>query len=253
MKREAARMSLTMSAAFILLAGVFAAVAAKASQPIESSGADKHYTDAGFFDIHLCNWPTQGVFYLALFSTEIFDEIERIEVFYPDDQKLGDLDLARFRLIVADPAKGQREKRVFMANFPKRDDGPDGWFHALVTRKDGSRYVARDMVVHSPIQRAGGHVPAPSAEGIPMPTELRWEPIQGAGRYKVFIKDAFLEQIIYKSGLIEAPVLALPEGLLEKGGAYLWQVHARDVDGHVELGDFNAGSLSDFIAFSVED
>jgi hypothetical protein len=253
MNQKRAHLCLTICGLCMLqAAGLMSTISpAKPSQLFESRGPDKHYIDVGFFDIHLCNWPKPGVFYLALFSTEVFDEIERIEIFYPDEEKMGELDLARFRLIPADPATNQREKRVFMANFQKRDDNPDGWFYALVTRRDGVRYVARDLVTHSPMERASGQVPPPSAEGIPMPTELRWTPISGAGRYKVFIKDAFLEQIIYESALLDSPVLALPDGLLEKGGAYLWQVHARDVDGHVELGDFNAGSLSDFIGFSV--
>ncbi|MFN3890357.1 MAG: hypothetical protein ACK4MV_08165 [Beijerinckiaceae bacterium] len=222
-----------------------------AAMAIQEPRDDQHYTDVGFFDIHLCNWPGRGIFYLALFSTEHFADIKKIEIYYPDDQKLGDLDIARYRIL---PAKNtQREKRVFMTNFAMRPGAPEGWFSATITRHDGSRYRARDLVMNAPIGRASRQNPPPASEAIPAPSELSWAPIDGATRYKVFIKDAFLEQIIFESDLLDVPALKVPDGLLEKGGAYLWQVHASDVDGHVELGDFNAGSLSEFIAFSVEE
>ena len=31
------------------------------------AGVDKHYSKAGFFDIHVCNWPNQPLFFMALF------------------------------------------------------------------------------------------------------------------------------------------------------------------------------------------
>ena len=43
----------------------------------------------------------------------------------------------------------------------------------------------------------------------------------------------------------------LPAGLLEKGGYYSWIVHARDLNEHFMLGDFNHGSLSATVNFSI--
>lgn len=44
---------------------------------------DPHYNDAGFFDIHVCNWPGRPLFLMPLFSTEHFSEVQQIEVMDP--------------------------------------------------------------------------------------------------------------------------------------------------------------------------
>ena len=49
---------------------------------------DGHYNMAGFFDIHVCNWPERPVFFMPLFSTAGYKDIEKIEVLYPDNLSL---------------------------------------------------------------------------------------------------------------------------------------------------------------------
>jgi len=56
---------------------------------------------------------------------------------------------------------------------------------------------------------------------------------------------------IYKSKLLSGTRQVLPPGILEAGGTYRWRVHARDVNEHIELGDFNHGSLSPKNEFTV--
>jgi hypothetical protein len=51
--------------------------------------------------------------------------------------------------------------------------------------------------------------------------------------------------------MLPKPELKLKPGLLKPGGYYSWRVHARDSNGNVLLGDFNHGSLSTPITFSL--
>jgi hypothetical protein len=44
----------------------------------------------------------------------------------------------------------------------------------------------------------------------------------------------------------------LPPGLIEDGGYYSWLIHARDINEDIKLGDFNSGSLSTPVTFSVD-
>lgn len=206
---------------------------------------DPHYNPAGFFDIHVCHWPDRPRFYLMLFSTAHFAEVDRIEVFYPDGRLLAPLDLKR---------AGQPEKRVFVANIPLPADPPAGWYRAEVHLKDGSRHTARDRVEIRTMAIPAGLVPADRSEDIPLPTQLSWQPVPDAKHYQVFIYDKWRGGIeIFKSPLLAEPRLALPAGLLQRGGTYQWRVHARDVNEHIELGDFNHGSLSPVVLFSVAD
>ena len=86
-----------------------------------------------------------------------------------------------------------------------------------------------------------------------IPTQLSWDPAPGAGYYQVFIRDLWNEdRLIFSSKLLEEPVVQLPAGLLEKGGYYSWIVHARDLNEHFMLGDFNHGSLSPVVTFSIQ-
>ena len=74
----------------------------------------------------------------------------------------------------------------------------------------------------------------------------------GAQYYQVFIKDLWNgDQVIYTSNILAQPRLPLPPGLLQRGGEYTWRVHARDTNGHILLGDFNHGSLSREVGFSI--
>jgi len=56
-----------------------------------------HYTEKGFFDIHVCNWPDRAPFLLAVFSSLQFNEIKSVKIITPDSRSLGQLDLNKFR------------------------------------------------------------------------------------------------------------------------------------------------------------
>lgn len=208
-----------------------------------------HHNEAGFFDMHVCNWPGQPVFLMALFSTTRFNEIAQIEVFDPGKRALAKLDLSRYRL-VRDP--GNSEKRVFIANIPVPPKSADGWYSARVTMRSGKQLDARDFVALGTLARAAHPVPADGAENLPLPQALQWDPVPGAKFYQVFIKDMWDgERLIYTSPMLEQAQLILPAGLLQPGGLYSWRVHARDLNEDPTFGDFNLGSLSREMTFSV--
>ena len=208
-----------------------------------------HHNAAGFFDIHVCNWPNQPVFFLALFSTTQYADIGEIEVFDPENRSLGKLDLSRYRLVL-DP--GKPEKRVFIANFAVPPKAINGWYSVRVTMRSGKKFDARDYVALGRLPRAANLVPADGTENVALPKELKWDPVPGAKFYQVFIKDLWDgERLIHTSTMLDKPLLVLPPGLLQPGGAYAWRVHARDVNEDPKLGDFNLGSLSPELKFSV--
>jgi hypothetical protein len=208
-----------------------------------------HHTGAGFFDIHVCNWPDRPVFFMALFSTTRFDEIAEIEVFDPGNRSMGKLDLTRYRLT---RSPGNPEKRVFIANIAVPQAPADGWYSALVTMRSGERFNTRDYVAIGSLARPANMVPPEGADNVPLPRELKWDPVPGARFYQVFIKDMWDgERLIHTSAMLDQPRLALPPGLLQPGGMYAWRVHARDVNEDPRLGDFNLGSLSPELKFSV--
>jgi hypothetical protein len=229
----------------LLLAGALSLPASAAPKD------DPHYNSVGFFDIHVCHWPDRPLFYLMLFSTTRFADVERVEVFYPDGRPLAPFDMNRFRIVKRD---GKPEKRVFMTNVPLPADAPAGWYRATIRLKDGSTHAARDRVEILRLPMAAGLQPAPDSENIPMPAQLSWQPVPGAKHYQVYIWDKWRgEKELFRSKIISEPRLALPPGLLQRGGSYKWRVHARDVNEHVELGDFNHGSLSPFAVFTIAD
>lgn len=210
---------------------------------------DPHYTEVGFFDIHVCNWPDQPLFLMALFSTRHFREIDRIDLIGPDGTELGPLDLNRYR-----PGEDtdKAEKRVLMTHYPVPEKNPDGWYRARITMKDGRTYDARDHVVQKLLPFAGGHQPATQAENVPMPAELRWDPVPGARFYQVYVRDEWeSERYLLTSKVIADNFLRIPPGLFKPGGSYTWRVHARDVNGDPEWGDFNHGSLARETRFSI--
>lgn len=226
---------------------VFAPTFASASG--KPGTGDPHYNEAGFFDIHVCNWPDRPPFFLTLFSTTRYAEVQRIEVFRPDGQPLGELDLKRYSVTTK---PGKPEKHVFITLLPIPDDRPEGWYSTLVTLRDGTQFHARDRVELKILPRAAGLQPANSAGSMAEPKMLRWQPVAGARHYQVYIIDIWMDgKEIFRSPIIDTPYLALPAGLLQAGGAYRWRVNARDVNGHPELGDFNHGSLSDYADFEI--
>jgi hypothetical protein len=208
-----------------------------------------HYTATGFFDIHVCDWPNQPPFYLTLYSTTKFNDVESVEVFNPDGTALGSLDLSRYRLL---KEKNKPLKHVFITHIPVPPGATDGWFSAKITLKDGTRYLAKDKVVHAILPRAISLMPKDHETLATVPTILSWDKVPGARFYRVFIRDAWNDdKLIYKSRLIRTPHMRLPQGLLKLGGLYSWRVHARDRDESVEMGDFNAGSLTAWSEFSI--
>jgi len=210
---------------------------------------DLHYTEVGFFDIHVCNWPDQPLFLMALFSTRHFRDIARIDLIAPDGTLLGPLDLNRYR-----PGEDtdKAEKRVVMTHYPIPEKNSDGWYRARIALKDGRTFEARDHVVQKALPFAGGHQPAAQAENVPMPAELRWDPVPGARFYQVYVRDEWeSERYLLTSKVISDNFLRIPPGLFKPGGSYTWRVHARDINGDPEWGDFNHGSLAREVRFSI--
>ena len=210
---------------------------------------DPHYTPAGFFDVHVCNWPDKPRFLMALFSTPRFDEVAKVEVFTPDGAHVGDLDTNRYR---AFKTQSGQSKRAFIAHFALPDKVVDGWYRAVITLNDGSRMEGRDYVVHQFMAQPTGTLPASGADQVSATTQLSWDPIPGAKFYEVFLRDDWAGVKAEGSGLLTKPHYSPPPGLLQPGGEYVWRIHARDSDGNVLLGDFNHGSLSPEMRFRVK-
>ncbi|MCF8178084.1 MAG: fibronectin type III domain-containing protein [Sulfuritalea sp.] len=216
-----------------------------------TSDKDPHYTEAGFFDIHVCNWPDQPLFLMALFSTKHFNDIARIELLTPNGSTMGLFDPKRYR-VVDEP--GKEEKRVLIAHFGIPNENPEGWYSARITMKDGRKFEARDHVLRKLLPFASNPQPPAGAENIPMPTELRWDPVPGAAFYQVYLRDEWeSERYLLKTKIIKDNFFKLPPGLLKPGGSYTWRIHARNIDGDPEWGDFNHGSLAKEISFTIAD
>jgi hypothetical protein len=210
---------------------------------------DPHYTDVGFFDIHVCNWPGQPLFFKSIFSTTQYASIEKIEVLYPDGAMVTTMDLAKYRLAAQ---AGKSEKRVYMKDSVVPPHSPEGWYSARITMNDGKIYTARDFVSVKTLPLPGKTAPPPDAHDIALPAELSWDAVEGAKHYQVFIRDLWDgEKLIFSSEILDKPKVALPPGLLVRGGLYSWRIHARDVNEDKALGDFNHGSLGREQQFSI--
>ena len=200
---------------------------------------DPHYTKAGFFDIHICNWPDQPPFIMALFSTVQFDIVERVSVYTPSGDLLGDLDLTKFRSF---KNKEGKDKRAFITHFAMPAKTTDGWYRAVVAMKDGRSIEAKDYVIHTLMPLPTGMQPAAGATDVVLPGELRWDRVPGAAYYQIFVYDKWNDKLVFTSPVITDRVLKLPAGLLQSGGWYGWKVNARDTNEHILLGDFNHGT-----------
>ena len=213
------------------------------------TATDPHYTPAGFFDVHVCNWPEQPQFLMVLWSTTRFTEVTEVAVFSPDGARLGALDLSKYRTV---PQKsGSPEKRAFISYFDLPPDASDGWYVGEAVLVGNERHRARDFVAHTLLPQAQGL--SPENDVADVPRELRWQAVPGAAYYQVFVKDLWADgAVIYTSALLTEPMAPLPPDLLRRGGGYAWRVHARDVNGHPRLGDFNHGSLSQEIVFFIQ-
>jgi len=210
---------------------------------------DPHYTPAGFFDIHVCNWPDRKLFFMPLFSTSRYTEIAGIEVRYPDGHLLTSLNLDKFRVV---KPGGKPEKHVFITQIDVPEGAPDGWYQAMIRLAEGSEFVARDYVLVSPLPRASGMNPPDGAEQIPTAAKLTWSAVGQGSYYQVFIRDNWDDnRLIYTSQLLRDPELAVPPGLLQPDGLYSWQIHARNTNEDPLFGDFNDGSMSGIATFST--
>jgi len=212
--------------------------------------ADRHYNKIGFFDIHVCNWPDQPLFLMPLVSSAHYADIEKVDVFYPDGRQLTALDLSRFRTI---ESKDAPKKQVFINQLSMPEDAVEGWYSARITLKNGDVYTASDYVVPATLARASGQNPGHEQTVTAIPKKLTWNTVPGATYYQVFIRDRWEDdKLIYTSRLLTEPALPLPPGLIEDGGYYSWIIHARDINEDIRLGDFNSGSLSSPVSFTVD-
>jgi len=242
-KAGAADLACQLAVAFFCLLNTGTAGAEQAAHH-----KDPHYNEAGFFDIHVCNWPDRLLFFMPLFSTEHADAVHSIEIFTPENRPLLQLDLKRYLII---KRKNKPDKRAIINQVDVPQNATDGWYTARINLDDGRTLVAKDYVAISRLAQAGGQVPASGAE-VALPDALRWEPVPGASFYQVFIRDLWNDdRLIYTSKLLTSPALELPPGLLEPGGYYSWIIHARDTNEDAMLGDFNHGSLNRAATFSV--
>ena len=215
------------------------------------SNDDPHRNEIGFFDVHVCHWPNRPLFFLGLFSTVRYDEIDDIRLFAPSGKEVGVFNLTRYR---RDAKPGKPEKHVFLNIFDIPPEREEGWYSARIHLKDGRIFQARDRVQLLSLPIAQDLQPSPGAENVPLPKELRWSAVPGALYYQVFIKDVWNdEKVILTSSLLSEPRLVLPPGLIKPGGRYLWQVHSRNLNEDPVWGDFNHGSLTAEVEFSVAD
>lgn len=218
----------------------------KPDVPLHSN--DPHYTEVGFFDIHVCNWPDRELFLMPLFSTTHYREITDIKIQRPDGKILTSLDLKKFKLL---KPKNKPEKHVFMSQIDVPENAVDGWYSATIILADGTQVIAKDYLIISRLSRASNMNPPNGAEQIPIPNKLTWSGDENS-YYQVFIRDVWNDsKLIYSSKLLSKPEVTLPNGLLQPDGLYSWQVHSRDVNEDILLGDFNKGSMSSIATFST--
>lgn len=210
---------------------------------------DPHYNEAGFFDIHICNWPDRPPFVMALFSTLHFDDVAKVSVYTPSRELLGDLDLTKFR---AFKNKEGKPKRAFITNFDVPNKTTDGWYKAVIAMKDGRSLEAKDYVIHALMPFPTGMQPAAESVDVPLPVELRWDRTPGASHYQIFVYDKWEDKLIFSSPVITDTAFKLPAGILKSGGWYGWKVNARDANENILLGDFNHGTTSTASLFTVK-
>jgi hypothetical protein len=238
-----------MAATLLSFTTLAAATETPKASPGSTKDQDPHYTPAGFFDLHVCNWPDRELFFMPLFSTVRYGEITAIDVHYPDGTTLTSLNLDKYMPI---KRKGKPEKRVFMSEIDVPDGAEDGWYTVTVKLSDGTQVTAKDYVIISSLSRISEVNPPDGAEDIALPVTLSWTPVADSNFYQVFIRDVWNEsKMIYTSKLLDKPELTVPAGVLEPDGLYSWKVHSRDVNEDVKLGDFNKGSMSRAMTFST--
>ena len=209
---------------------------------------DLHYSKVGFFDIHVCNWPNRPLFFMTLFSTYNFNDISNIQVFSPDNKIIGELNLKKYRLLID---KNKKEKRVFIKQLKISANAKNGWYYTKVNLKDKTTIIAKDYVIIDKLEIAKISTPNTKKELDTIPKSFVLKKIKGAQHYQAFIHDNWDSKLIYKSKMLNKPEIHVPDNLLKKGGLYSIQIHARDTNEHQLLGDFNHGSLTKKIEFSI--
>lgn len=203
---------------------------------------DPHYTTSGFFDLHVCNWPDQPLFFLAVFSSFNYEEIKSVTIYRPDGSKLGAFNLENFR---AKKLKNNKTKHIYIDKFPANTNDKDGWYKAVIQLASGESIIARDYIKIKKMPVAKVITPGNSLKSIQIPEVLSWQGISEAKYYKVTIRDMWEgEKLIHSSPLFQQSEYHLPKGLIKPGGWYTWRVHARDINEDLLLGDFNHGSLT---------
>lgn len=212
------------------------------------SVADPHETAAGYFDLHICNWPDRPPFVVALFTTADSTNVRRVEVLRPDGKVLGEVSLTNHESRVDEHG---RERRAYKTFLPLPKDAPAGWYRARISLRDGSAEQAQDYLQVQVLPQAKLLQPANGQDNLAANSELRWQPVPGATHYRVFVKDAWAGQQIYKSDLLTTPRLRLPQGVLQPNGSYVWRVHARSGGPEAKWGEFNHGSLTTESTFAL--
>ena len=233
--------------ALIILTSLLTLGRSYAGNPLELSN-DPHYNDAGFFDIHICNWPERPNFFKVLFSSEKYEQVKSMDVYTPDNQLLVSLDKQKFRTL---KRKNKPNKRVYILDIDIPEHASSGWYKLDIELNDGSMHHAQDYVVMTKLEKVSEMTPSGDEEEFDLPITLKWKPVPGSMYYQAFIRDAWTGKLVFKSKLISTPEVRVPDDKLEPGGYYSWSVHSRDANEHVLLGDFHMGSMSKTQYFSV--
>lgn len=166
---------------------------------IEPDSDDPHKAPLGYWDIHVCNWPDRPPFYLTIFKTEHYDQLQSIEVFTPDGKSVGFFEMEKF---LDFQRNGKQPLRVLLTHMLLPPEEPEGWFTAIITGKDGRRYLVKDYLVMNIMARAENQEPPHESE-VEVPWELNWSPVPGAKHYRVWIRDLWDNgKQIYRSGLL---------------------------------------------------
>jgi hypothetical protein len=238
-----------MTAVALLLSITTATAEEATTAPANNKANDPHYTPAGFFDIHVCNWPDRELFFMPLFSTVRYDELAAIDVYYPDGTTLTSLPLDKYMVL---KRKNKPTKRVFMSEIDIPQSAVDGWYTATIKLTDGTEITAKDYVIITALPRVSETNPPDGAEDVQLPVKLSWTPVKEGRFYQVFIRDVWNEsKLVYTSKLLDKPELVVPADILEPDGLYSWKVHSRDINEDVKLGDFNKGSMTPALTFST--
>lgn len=211
---------------------------------------DPHINALGFFDIHICNWPQRPNYFKVLFNTEKYQYIDSMSVYTPEDKLLVTLDKTKFKTL---KRKYRPDKRIYILDIDVPEFATTGWYKIDVKTKNGKSFQAKDYVIMSRLERVSKMTPSGEDIEVRLPVTLQWKTVPGAYYYRVFVRDAWTDELVYSSNTIEKNAIRIPKNRLETGGYYYWSVNSRDLNGHILLGDFHMGSMSEKAFFNVAD